>query len=101
MSASAPFTSADAWSMACTREIELGSRELLIDGERLRILQLQAGVVQDRLTAGTFGLRSREPRFGFGEPRLKCSRVESRDYLAGPDPRVEVDRHRSDRAGDL
>lgn len=57
--------------MVCTREIELGSRELLVAGERLRILQLQAGIVQGRLTAGTFGLRSREPRFGFGQTRLK------------------------------
>jgi hypothetical protein len=54
-----------------TREIELGSRELLVAGERLRILQLHAGVVQGRLTAGTFGLRSSEPRFGFGQSRLK------------------------------
>ena len=69
MSASAPFTSADACSMA-VRGDRARPAQLPIDGERLRVLQLQAGVVQDRLTAGTLGLRSREPRFGVGEPRL-------------------------------
>ena len=84
-----------------TCEIELGPRQLLVAGQRLRVLQLHAGVVQGRHTTGTFGLRSSESGFGFGKTRLKQGGIESRDHLTGLDARGEVDRQRRDRAGHL
>ena len=57
-----------------TREIELGPRQLLVAGQRLRVLQLHAGVVQGRQTTGMLGLRSSEPGFGFGKTRLEQGR---------------------------
>ena len=53
------------------REIELGPRQLLVAGQRLRVLQLHAGIVQCRLTTGTFGFCLGESRFGFGQAGLK------------------------------
>ena len=100
MSASAPLTSAAACSMV-VRARSSSARELLIAGERLRILQLHAGIVECRLTTSMFGFCLGEPRFGLGEPRLKRGRVEPGQHLPRLDPRVEIGRQRRDRAGDL
>ena len=74
-----------------SREIELGAGQLFVAGERLRLLQLGAGIVERGLTVGAFCPRLREAGLGFVNAGLNRGRIEPRQHLTRLDARVEID----------